>query len=569
MCDHEYYGPLIDSYTKSILKSGLLLDEDLEALLSISKFRHFPERSGYKPSLSLLASIISALGSTFLAKKLKMPSLAVPPVIVSLYFIIFEYKNKKREQDDSKAVDKLLEAVTKIQKLTKNITRYMTTRYDLGKKDKNSLLLHGRSVEEFMDAFLQNSCDILEFLTDNLKSFTAYSTELKEDFMILEHLDYSSILAGGTLGDIQDCVTYTQKTYDINVLIFSKLLTYVGVLFNSQSLRESSCRTLLNETLPEIQRTLQRHHDKTKRQFMCLRHSANKKTEIQLQSETGRRKHISSKLEATLISSVNNLSVILEKSQNILERLEGGTMENSTEIGSALVDLRNHTFATYESLDLLCKLYGILSNSNIQLSDPLVNTTKKTDTTSSEAVPTVSYDDDTEPIEEKFELYIGVEESTDGRPVPEHEDHSSAYLSLMLRELRQSLKQHERFIAAKNKRGDEDEEETEEERRHVEKEQRLSPPKFNLKQLKVESDQKYTSEKQSVIDEKNKVEVVPSLPAPPPPPPLPSFTLSELEQETGQINARSMLENIKVLSSQINVQEEVFGDSDEDIHRSD
>lgn len=534
------------------------MDEDLEVLLSISKFRHFPERSGCKPSLSLLASIISALASPFLAKKLRMPLLAVLPVTVSLYFIITEYRNRKTKQDDGKIVDKLLEILIKIQKLTKNITRYMTTRCDLGKKDKNPLALHGRNVEEFMDVFLRSSCNMLQFLVGNLKHFTIYCSELEEDFIIMEHLNCSNILSGGNLGNIEDCLTYTQKIYDINVLLFSKLLTYIGILLNSQVLREDNCRVLLNETLPKIQIILQQHHDKTKKLFLTLRHSANRKTEIQLQSEVGKRKQISSKLEATLISSVNNLSIIMEKSQNILDTLESGNEKNSKEISRALVDLKNHTFATYESLDLLCRLYGILSNSNIPPPQQAARKATKINTTSCETTPTVNYDDHTEPIDEKFELYIGVEESTNEAPVTQYEDHSNAYLGLMLQELRQSLKQHERFIAAKNKRGDEDEAEIETQQGHSEKEKRQSPPKFNLNQLRNEPD----VEKQDATDETAKTEVVPNLPAPPPPP-LPSFRLDSLEEETGQVNARSMLENIRVLSGQRNVQEEVFGDSDD------
>ncbi|XP_018564557.1 uncharacterized protein LOC108905952 [Anoplophora glabripennis] len=567
LCDHEYYGPLIDSYIKSILKSGLLLDEDLEVLLSISKFRHFPERNAYRPSLSLLASIISALSAPFLATKLRMPLLVIPPFIASVYFTLIEYKREKRKQDNVGVVDRLLEVIIKLQKFTKNVIRYMKTRYDLGKTDKSSLVLHGKNVGEFMNVFLQTNSNILTFLSNNLNTFTTYSPELQEDFKSLEHLNYSNIFESENFYDTEDCLSCTQKVYDINVLIFSKLISYIGILFNSTTLREHSCSTLINETLHDIVKTLEHYHDTTKKQFLFLRHSSNKKSEIHLQSEMNKRKSISTKLEATLISSVNNLSVILEKSQIVLDKLENKTEKDLPHIGNALVDLRNHTFATYESLDLLCRLYGILSNATVNQTAEAANRTSKMNTISSETVPTVSYDDDSEPVDEKFELYIGAEEPIDEHPKPDYEDHSSAYLSLMLQELKQSLKQHERFIEAKNKRGDEDEDEMELETR-LSKAQKQSPPKFNLNQLRDNLEQDHALVRSEFVKENTKSEVVPNLPAPPPPP-LPPFCLNDLEQETGQINARSMLENIKVLSSQRNTQEDVFGDSDEDSNCSD
>ncbi|KAJ8920300.1 hypothetical protein NQ315_011961 [Exocentrus adspersus] len=545
----EYYGPLIDSYTKSILKSGLLLDEDLEALLSISQFRTFSEKTSYKPSLSLLASIIALFSSSLLAKKLNTPLLAAPALVATASLALLEFKNQRNKQENKEVVDRLLGILSKIQKLNVNVMRYMKTRRDVEKTKNESPLpfYYNKNVEEFMQAFSKNSSHVIEFLVHNLRSLSVYSAELQEDFKMLQELEFCDIFSDTDLGDTEKCLSFIQKTHDVNVLLFSKLLSYLGVVLNSKNMRESDMKTIINQTLPKTVKTLQHYSSVTKKHFVAFRQSAKSKSEMKQQSEGSKRKNISNKLEATLISSVNNLSLILEKSQCVLERLE--TSENDTnlpEIGNAILDLRNHTFATYESLDLLCRLYGILSNSN--LNQPPGNKIENRPKTSptSETLPKICYDDDTLPIEENFELYIDKDEFEEIQQPSKHEEESNAYLSLMLQELKQSLKQHERFIAAKNKRGSVEEEEIRLERKKCKGE---SPPRFNLKALEDHLEEGVSRR----VD----------MPAPPPPP-LPAFNLGDLERESGQANARSMLENIRTLSSQRDVREEVFGNSDED-----
>ncbi|KAJ8930102.1 hypothetical protein NQ314_017147 [Rhamnusium bicolor] len=562
--DHEYYGQLIESYTRSILKSGLLLDEDLEALLSIFKFRNLPEQSKYRPSLSLFAGFISMLASSYIAKKYQLPLVVIPSLIFTLKAVTSEVKSVKRRKNNREIINKLIEVINKVHKLNISIIRYMKVRVDLGKtKEQEFQTLHNRSVAEFLDTLSRND-SLFQFLIDNLKSISMYSDALFDDCQSLEDLKPMTILQAENVNNIENCLALTQKRQDLHVLFASKLLSYIGIIFHTKTsnLGEKDLNSLINERLPNIVRNLQEHHEFVKRHFVSLRQSVRKKTEYKLQARRASRKQIATRLQDSLVYSVNNLSVILEKSQNVLDRIENG----DEEIGNAIVDLKNHTFATYESLDILCKLYGILSNStNDKQNDRKITNSVKADYILEEKFPTVNYDDSIEPLEEKFELYIGEENDAKECPTTNYdEEQSGAYLSLMLQELKQSLKQHQRFIDAKNKRGSEDDEEMD--RIPVVK-LKKSPPKFNLKALRDECEQGDIPELPHLVDIGEPV-VPLELPMPPPPP-LPSFSLNNLEEETGRVNARSMLDNIIALSSQRNAQEDVFGDSDVESNCSD
>ncbi|KAJ8942056.1 hypothetical protein NQ318_018402 [Aromia moschata] len=417
----------------------------------------------------------------------------------------------------------------------------MKTRTDLGKTKNSFLTLYNKGVKDFLEYLLSCECQLFQYLVDVLQNISSYTPELRDDYTYLMALNPLDLLKTHNADNLEDCL----------------LLAY----------------SLLDKTLPNLVKNLQQHHDAVKKRFTLLRQSINKKSEYKLQAtvKPTNDKQIQAKLQETLACSVNNLSIILEKSQNLLDILEHTNQTDLSEISNAVIDLRNHSFATYESLDLICKLYGILANSSTNNQSQKRLSEVKQDGNVEPNFTIINCDDANEPLEENFELYIGDDDLTNDDSTTKYEcERTDEYISLMLRELRQSLRQHQRFIDAKNRRGSDDDEEVVKKNSCVEL--RKSPPKFNLSVLKDSLEINDVSSTSSLDSDQRKDMPLHAPIPPPPPPPLPlppSFQLDDLETESGQVNARSMLDNIKTLSSQRNVQEDVFGDSDVDSNSSD
>lgn len=149
---------------------------------------------------------------------------------------------------------------------------------------------------------------------------------------------------------------------------------------------------------------------------------------------------------------------------------------------------------------------------------------------------TVNFDDVIQPLEdEKFELYIGDETEilddltpTESGQKDDDDDQSGIYLQLMLQELKQSLKQHERFVAARQKLEEPEDDD-------IKCSRIESPARFQV--IK-----RFNSEKMTV----------------PPPPPLEAV---DFDEGTSRCDMRCMLETIKAISTQRQFNEDVFGDS--------
>nr|XP_023021687.1 uncharacterized protein LOC111510061 isoform X2 [Leptinotarsa decemlineata] len=553
---HHQFTGLIDVYMKNILESGVLLDEDLEILLGTYKVNNNnPPIKNVKTSLNLTASVISLLFSLTLVKKLQTKLIVIPSILFTITTAALELKGARDEKNRLNLMNDLVNMMKKNHSLDVSIIRYMKTRLEVERKCPSKF--HSREIHDFFEVASQDERNYFHFFMNTFGVLATFSDDLTEDFNNIKDFctlyseEHDSI-------DLEKCLDLASKVQDLHIWLSSKLLSYFGVIFCSisQNLNEYSLKKLLNVELPKILNYLQRHYEARKKSFHIFRCSVDKWTDYKSQKRKKPENMISSKLHNTLESVIDNLSIISEKSLNILEMIESNSRDNTVDINMILLDLRNHTFSAYESLDLLCRLYGILSNKNDENFLTKKHIPIEQDETLTRTLPQINHDDWTEPLEENFELYLIDEDIPEVHPKEVPEDQSGAYLNLMLQELKQSLKQHERFIEAKKKRGSQDDDD------EIDKRPK-SPPRFDLTMLNNRKEICAVEENDGAEERVEAIGVpLPNKPTPLPPP-LPMFDLGDLEEESyGRYNSKTMLDNIKALSGQLGRQEEVFSISE-------
>ncbi|XP_030753220.1 uncharacterized protein LOC115880213 [Sitophilus oryzae] len=563
-CRH-YYGPLVSRHVKTILESGLLLDEDYEVLLKSSVFKIYPIKPSGVP-LGLIGGALLALGSLLMAKRWKSPLVMAPAAALTLALVCSERRSRLKIGRRQEGVGRLIKGLTKVRKLHGSIIRYMGLRKELiSKNEGDSLLIYEKNIEDYIKTFIKRNSELFELMLQELEALSTINDDLRLDYKSLNEININTVLEIKNY-TISDCLAVTKSIHDLHTFLSSKYLNYLGLSLHHH-LQEPNCKSLedlIDKTIPNLNNVIENLHEACRKQFNDLRYSASKKAEIETKNKGIFRRHVTGTLHHTLTETVNNLSVIMERSRAVLEKIE--TEEDPKRMEISLKGLRDHALATYESLDVLCRLYGILSDSNKNQTTVQNIPSKSIDRKSSVKTEEVHFDEEVEPIEENFELYIPQDEQRRVEEQRSYKDDSGVYLSLMLKELRQSLKKHERFIAARSKRGMEDEDDDKNTEEPVKEK---SPPKFNLDVFNVKEPTKISEE--SVLESKTTVSPVttpcsiasvPKLPPPPPPPP-PSFNLSDLQEAHYLGNKRTFFENIKALSEQVQGEEEVFGNCDD------
>lgn len=533
-----YYGSLLTQHLKAILESGLLLDEDYEVLLNGCNFKIYPTHSGNGP-LRIIAASVAVIGSTMAAWKCNNVALALSS-LGALVLVYLERKATLKRKQRQRIVDEVIKSFGKVRKLNTAIIRYLKLRKS-GKSTKENLLVeHNENVREFVIFFSRRNQEYLNMFMGNLKELASKKPELSEDFRGVEDIDLESLLT-------QDDELTVSRIQDIFTLLVSKYLNYLGFIFCSSLHEPKPCldiKAILDYKLPLIQSNLTQLNTDIQQEFNNLRYCAAEKVAIDTTKKGYYAQKLSGKLHQTLIGAVNNLSLITEKSQLVLRKIE--QIEDNSDVKKlemTLRDLRDHAFATYESLEILCKLYGVLANAPKGSTEVLKASKPKEE----ESPLTINYDDQQEVIEEDYELFIpDVDTETTQLNIQQEQcqDQSGAYLGLMLKELRQALKEHDRFIAARNKRGIQDED---------------VPPKAPKEVAKFDL-RGFNSPKAPVPPPRpSKIPPPTLLSTPPPPPPPPRV----LEEEAPSGPTRSLFDGIKALSSQLNCEEEVFGDEED------
>lgn len=540
MPKEDQYGALLVQHLKSILESGLLLDADYEVLLQRCNFQvrsYHPRRHPWE----ILAGGVAALVSW----KCRQPIIALSALAATIASICLLRRNATRLKRRREIIEYVLKSFLKGRKLNAGVVRYLKLR-----KNDN----FGAHIQKFLKYFVELSKKHFGLMLTNIDQLVCAQQELQQDFVELQQLDLHSLLTSDELREDNHLI-FAERVNDIATLLTSKYLNYLGLnlcQYLSDS-NPSAFERLLDQQLPTVRQQCEQLHIVVQKEFNNLRYNTAQKLEITAVASSYFGRHLSGKLQQTVMGAINNLSLIMEKSRTVLSKVqEIDDLNDVKKLETTLSELRSNALVTYESLDVLCRLCESLSQTKPQqvtvpvASDNIV---------AKGSLDTVHYDDDSEVVEEDFELFIPADHEVE--PVTmagEREDQSSAYLGLMLRELQQSLQQHERFAAARRKRVGP----INEVRYQVEEEREL--PKFDLNQLST----KRTSKAIPIPAPRQLApsKIVEKMPPPPPPAPPPPFIPPEpAEDDKG--TPKTLFENIKTLSSQLKGQEEVFGDDTE------
>ncbi|XP_060528549.1 uncharacterized protein LOC132703355 [Cylas formicarius] len=533
------YGPLLSGHVKTILESGLLLDEDYEVLLKSFNFETFSVEP-YKPPMGLIVCGATTAASIVLAKRIKLTLLPIAPLAATAAYLYLEIRSICRRNEQRAAVKRLINSFIKLHKLINGIIAYQKTRNEIA--TKKTKIFYGKNVEKFSAHFAERFMDLLYYLLSELQFLSSFSESLCEDFQELRELDISRLLDTDNL--VNESLPLSMKVKDLYCLLMSKFLNYLGVNLckNLVDICTKEVDCLLSSTLPKLTTMLVETYSAINIEFKSLRCSINEK--LSFKTRTPFKKHISGKLQQTLAGSLNKLSIIFEQARMVLEKVDNlNDEENLSMLQDAIAELRDHALATYESLDILCKLYGILSKSESNATNRVEITKENSDPTAN--VPWFNFDDETVALEENYELYVGKDDINHEEELGICDDKPGAYLGLMLRELGQCLKQHERFVAARNKRGIKDGEEEQLQYQKIEK----PTPKFDLMVVPA-------------VNSDNQIIVPPTLLPPPPPPVAPPLPLNVVHEynDGASGSTHSLLTSLKSLTRQLQTKEEVFGD---------
>uniref|UniRef100_A0AAR5P610 Vezatin n=1 Tax=Dendroctonus ponderosae TaxID=77166 RepID=A0AAR5P610_DENPD len=533
----DQYGALLVQHLKSILESGLLLDEDYEVLLQRCNFQVRSSHPRRRP-WEILAGGVAAL----VAWKCRQPIIALSALAATIVSICLQRRDIARRKRRREIIDCVLKSFLKGRKLNAGVVRYLKMR---------KIEDFGAHIQEFLEHFVGLNKEHFALMLKNIDLLVCAQQELQQDFVELQQLDLHSLL---TLDELrgENYHKFAERVNDIATLLTSKYLNYLGLTLCEylSDPNPSAVERLWDQQLPRVRQQLDQLHTVLQKEFNNLRYNAAQKLEITSVVSSYFGRQLSGKLQQTVMGAINNLSLIMERSRTVLSKVqEIDDLDDVKKLETTLSELRCHALDTYESLDVLCRLCGILSQSKPQhVSIPLGSDNNH----GKESLDTVHYDDDTEVVEEDFELFIPAGQEVEPVVITgEGEDQSSAYLGLMLKELQQSLQQHERFAAARRKRVG-----PMIEVHHQVEEREL--PKFDLNQLSTKTTPKSTpipAPRQLTSSE----EVVEKVPPPPPPAPPPPFLLPEAAAgDKG--SPKTLLENIRTLSSQLKGREEIFGD---------
>lgn len=359
---NDYFGPLLAQHVRTVLESGLLLDEDYEVLLNVSNFKIHATKTAVVP-YGLIASSLATISSIYVGWKYSQPMVILPSLSATFVCVFLWRKAMLKRKRHINIVSCIVNSFTKLRKLNNSIIRYLKLRKEC--KEKETLLAYNENIKEFVKYIVNVYAEFFELCLNEMNFLVSLTEELTEDHETVKEVELKSVLMiSDEITDATHELLIT-RIQDVYTFFTSKYLNYLGITLskNVRRINIGDLGILLDKKLPSINALLEELYVSVQKEFSNLRYCTSKKLEIDMKNTNSLSRQVSGKLQQTLIGAVNNLSIIMEKSRAVLGKVEE-EMEDGKDVKrleSALGDLRDHAFATYESLEVLCKLYGILS----------------------------------------------------------------------------------------------------------------------------------------------------------------------------------------------------------------
>lgn len=548
-----------------------MLDEDMEVILNDYYMESNLLKSQYKPSILVTVSGVFSLITSFICKKMDAPVLYIPSLIVASCAIMYKGFEGFKQRQLQKNIVELNEILRDMRNLNGSVSQYIKIRHDVKEHSSNE---HFQSitteVKDLLSYMYKQEMALFIKIKSVLIDLSKYDAGVAEDVLILNDINLNENFK--LENNSTECLFVLQKLQAIYILFISKLLSYLCIVLNKRVKNYGFKRVIFNSVVPEVIKDVKVCIKNIKTNFDKVKYSKEKRRKFKsnaLVKPGG--KNIVNRMANTLAFSTTNLSIILEKSETLLNQVQQLKDRDIVKIAPSILDLKNHTYATFEALDVLCKFYDVYSNTKITDTENRSFDTATSSIAQSSNIPSINYDDEYEPKDEEYELEVKSIKEYDDVEYKEVyiEDSGAEYMSLMIQEMKQALSKHKRFVDAKNRRMSLSTTDLNEETGRDTKSPRSSKSEGFSNTKKNPS---YKTE-QSVLDTTNNCEAVMKTSEGVLPNYNEAMKFSETEVgtkasllEIGDSAAmRSFAESIKFMANnRMSVSEEVFGDDETD-----
>ncbi|KAJ3639635.1 hypothetical protein Zmor_002980 [Zophobas morio] len=450
-----------------LLRSGLLLDEDVECIL----MQYTPDDDYYTNSgisvTQKVLGVISLASATFMAhQKFAISYLTVvasPVIFISLQYLGEVFYRKKQKGD--------LETLTKMLRNTFKMNRGVVEFYK--KRNITGAVIEGvtnpytQPFQHLIKAVFEEEVEFITNFRELVPKFGEYVPYLRADYAVLEQIELDQF-APHNIASIDDCVLYLQKLCDIYVLVVSNILTCLAITACPDAGIKYGYKTdqLLDTIVPKMKTMIIKCYNNVEKKFNDIKfyYVARKQAQEILESP---RSAPASRLSLATYDLMSKVSELIEKSRLIYDKMkQDGGVNDESELKTMSVYIENlhkETLDYCQSLHLLQKLFEFEINKSKLPNVPALESSSKStmSPTSGEATVVDASLNSTEPTDdEEYELFIPVHEI-----LPEtssfdsnEEQELRKYAAVVGQELKQTLKTHSRFVAARKKRGITDEE---------------------------------------------------------------------------------------------------------------
>ncbi|XP_064215497.1 uncharacterized protein LOC103314522 isoform X2 [Tribolium castaneum] len=551
-----------DYYIHCIINSGVILDEDMELILT---YFASDDRYSQEIKLSVLQKIIgcvSLAGTIFLVER-KYPLYLLPISATPMFLMMLKTMRRSIQQKtQQRNFEVFVETTGKIAKLNRVICEYFKHRNVPSTETSDILNPYTTAMKKLLEVVFMEETTLLYKLRLCVREFVGYVPFLKKDYT---HVDYIEIhtLTSLKIRNINDCVIQLKQLCDIYVLLASNCLTSLSVALSPRvwSIYRVDLEYILEVLIPRMRKLSEQCYSAISKKFDDLKFYNLNRGQVKKRMMKIKRHNGQTKLYLGTCDIMVYISDIIEKSEIVYKKLQEHNLQTMHErevVGKCIAELRTHVFEYYEALDVLHKHYEI--NLNKPKRDPQ---SKLVEIPEDGPIPSTSRgnaaDASLNPVEpdkdEEFEAYVGANDNNSDSSTSHSaydEQENRRYASLLSQELKSKLITHATFMAARQRRGlkDEDPEVTTEEFRVPEHLPPLPPlapvPQFRPVPLALPNDQPAR----------------PLVP-PPPPPPLPPIDLGEFEEpppQEGDYTVNHFLDSLKAAAQSRSSSEEVFQD---------
>ncbi|KAJ3623233.1 hypothetical protein MTP99_019471 [Tenebrio molitor] len=550
---------LLDHHIQCIIRSGLLLDDDLAYVRVCYDSRFYYCNDKRFPFYQKWAGAISLISSLLIIQKKYpisyIPLCAAPVIIVGVKHLIESLCHRKRRNN----MEMLIQSISDNTKLNRMIYEYFQYRKDASESTATIINPYTQRIEDFIHNIFLQEIYVFENFKMCMSLLDAYVPDLKDRYNYLED-EFFEHLRVFDVKNMNDCVIYMQKLRNIYILITSHCLTCLAVTlcpdkWNEYKYNVDEILDIIVTKMKDISRDC---YIKTKKMFDDVKYYNLSRTEFKMDCKLPK-PDTDSKLYASVSRTMMHISEILEKSQVILTKLQKGGMQPAEK--EQLIDcigaLCREVYNFHESLDVLHKLYEIKTHRSkpvAQIEQELRNDTSLVLESACDNKEVNPNANEPNSDDEEYETYVAASDvppaATSSTTHYEEEQERRRLASLLSQELKHKLKTDSRFVAARKKRGITDEKpEIEIEKGTIDEEPQAS-----------QTENGFTNNEPGTSGiEKPKI-----LASPPPPPPLPPVNLGPHGDGVELPPRNSFLEAIlKAASKDRNTVEEVFGFSGE------